>query len=270
MDIDNIPFGVDFQQHFSEAIADANLMFVVIGQKWLGPIKNRKFRMDDPTDFVRLEVEQALQFNLPIIPVLVDEARMPNPLKLPDSIRRLSFINAATVSSGRDFGVHVERLIRAADSTLGFEKGSSLRIAKSLWFSRYRHILAWALASSVMAAVVLTFVLMRSDKKQTQAALPVEAGAFTPAPVPCEEEKHLSSQGTSTPTSLVFSNVGDNAKRVYWINHAGTRVLYVTLEKNKSIALQTYVTHPWVIADMQDQCIAIYMPLPTPLRITLR
>ena len=81
MDIDNIPFGKDFRVHISEAIVQSDILLVIVGRGWLGARAGNR-RIDDETDFVRLEVETALSNGIPIIPVLVGSARMPQPAQL--------------------------------------------------------------------------------------------------------------------------------------------------------------------------------------------
>jgi hypothetical protein len=77
---------------------------------------------------VRVEIETALSSNIPIVPILVGGARMPSAAELPESIRKLSFINAATVDSGRDFNFHIARLTRQLDDILA-SRGKSRHIA---------------------------------------------------------------------------------------------------------------------------------------------
>ena len=76
MDIDNIPFGKDFRVHISEAIVQSEILLDIVGRGWLGARGGNR-RIDDETDFVSLEVETALSNAIPIIPVLVGAARMP-------------------------------------------------------------------------------------------------------------------------------------------------------------------------------------------------
>jgi formylglycine-generating enzyme required for sulfatase activity len=114
MDIDNIPFGKDFRAHIREAVAKSDVLLVIVGQRWLGTRGGNR-RIDDETDFVRLEVETALSNAIPIIPVLVGAARMPQPAQLPESLKNFAFLNAAPVDTGRDFHQHIERLIRGID-----------------------------------------------------------------------------------------------------------------------------------------------------------
>jgi hypothetical protein len=115
MDIDNIPFGSDFRQHIREAVSQSDILLVIIGPRWLAAPKNRPSRLHDETDFVRLEVETALQSDVPIVPVLIGTAAMPKSERLPESLKKLAFINGAPVSTGRDFHQHMDRLIRSLD-----------------------------------------------------------------------------------------------------------------------------------------------------------
>jgi len=118
MDIDNIPFGMDFRKNIAEALAKNELMLAVIGPDWLGAMPSGSARIHDETDPVRIEVETALERGMPTIPVLVGGASMPNAEDLPDSLKGLTYHNAAEVSSGRDFHTHMDRLIRSMDAAL--------------------------------------------------------------------------------------------------------------------------------------------------------
>jgi len=115
MDIDSIPFGIDFRDHVKEALLRNDLLIAIIGPKWLGPAKGRRARIHDEDDPVRLEIEAALHRGIPVVPVLVGRSTIPRPADLPESLRDLSFRNAAEVDAGRDFHQHMERLIRSID-----------------------------------------------------------------------------------------------------------------------------------------------------------
>src|SRR5262249_5439431 len=60
----------------------------------------------------------ALQRGIPVIPVLVDGARMPAPSDLPETLQDFAYRNAAAVDTGRDFHPHMDRLIRTLDTIL--------------------------------------------------------------------------------------------------------------------------------------------------------
>jgi formylglycine-generating enzyme required for sulfatase activity len=114
MDIDSIPFGVNFRDHIDAAVGQCDVFLAVIGPKWLGRTKARR-RLDNPKDFVRIELESALHRSLPVIPILIDHAKMPGEADLPSSLASLAFFNAIEVDQGRDFHPHVDRLIRGIE-----------------------------------------------------------------------------------------------------------------------------------------------------------
>jgi formylglycine-generating enzyme required for sulfatase activity len=70
---------------------------------------------------VRIEVETAIQRDIPVIPVLVGGASMPTPAEIPESLSEFSFRNAANVDSGRNFDNDIDRLMRSMDHLFGTE-----------------------------------------------------------------------------------------------------------------------------------------------------
>src|SRR6185503_5625259 len=61
MDVDNLDPGTDFIVAIEEAVGSCEALTVVIGQEWLTATdKTGRRRLDDPGDFVRLELESAL------------------------------------------------------------------------------------------------------------------------------------------------------------------------------------------------------------------
>jgi len=156
MDIDNIPFGTDFRQQIAQALTNNDLLLAVIGPDWLGATTSSGGRIHDESDPVRVEVETALQRGIPTIPVLVGGASMPKAEQLPESLKSLTFHNAAEVSSGRDFHAHMDRLIRSMDAALKSKPWHRL-----VRFSRRQAGIA--LAASVAVVGVITFVLIMRD-----------------------------------------------------------------------------------------------------------
>ena len=118
MDIDSIPFGLDFREHIRDTLQRCDILVAVIGRNWLDVDEDGRSRIADETDWVRIEIGAALAKNIPVIPVLVDGIRMPKSSDLPDSMRSFVFRQAAEVDSGRDFRMHMERLIRSMDELL--------------------------------------------------------------------------------------------------------------------------------------------------------
>src|SRR5262245_34926717 len=160
MDIDNIPFGMDFRKNIAEALAKNDLLLVVIGPEWLGPVPSGLARIHDPDDPVRIEVETALQRGIPTIPVLVGGADMPKVDDLPDTLKSLAFHNAAEVDSGRDFHAHMDRLIRSMDAAL------KSKFWRSLLFRRLsRRQAGIGVAGSMAVIAVVVFALFTRDSR---------------------------------------------------------------------------------------------------------
>src|SRR4051812_48824976 len=66
MDVDSIPFGVDFRKHIQRELEGCDVLLAIIGHRWLGGGKNLRIKQE--TDFVRLEIETALQRDIPVVP----------------------------------------------------------------------------------------------------------------------------------------------------------------------------------------------------------
>lgn len=111
MDFDSIPFGVDFRDKIKHVLERARVLVAVVGPNWAGSRDTGKRRIDDPTDFVRMEIAIALQRGIPVIPVLLDNTTMPNVEDLPEELRSFVYRNALVLDTGVDFHHHAGRLI---------------------------------------------------------------------------------------------------------------------------------------------------------------
>jgi hypothetical protein len=101
-DVDAIPLGRDFVEVLTENIGRCDALLAVIGKNWttIADAEKRR-RLDDPRDFVRIEVEAALSRNVPVIPVLVDGAKMPLAEDLPEGLKALPRRQAIEISLAR-------------------------------------------------------------------------------------------------------------------------------------------------------------------------
>lgn len=82
--------GDDFVVSIQNALNKCNVLLVVIGKNWLYMEGvDGKRRLDDPDDFVRLEVATALERGISVVPVLFDGTPMPKPEELPENLRLL-------------------------------------------------------------------------------------------------------------------------------------------------------------------------------------
>ncbi|HML09911.1 MAG TPA: peptidoglycan-binding protein [Stellaceae bacterium] len=116
-DIDNIPLGVDFRQHINHVLDQSDIVLAIVGPQWIGPRRGQS-RLANEADPVRVEIEAVLRRDVPLIPVLVLRASMPQITQLPDSLRDFAYRNGIQVDSGQDFDQHIGRLIRAMDTMI--------------------------------------------------------------------------------------------------------------------------------------------------------
>ena len=99
----NLEPAVDFVKSITAALESCRVMLAVIGPRW-ATIKGRhgQPRLWDARDFVRVEVEAALQDpTVTVIPLLVRGARMPDPRDLPEELRALPDLNGMKLSDDR-------------------------------------------------------------------------------------------------------------------------------------------------------------------------
>jgi TIR domain len=117
-DVDSIQLGDDFVEVITRAVGSCDVLVALIGDQWLTITDaHGRRRLDDPDDFVRLEIEAALTRKVRVIPILVDGARMPRADELPDSLVKLVRRQALELSPAR-FEFDTSRLLKVLDLTL--------------------------------------------------------------------------------------------------------------------------------------------------------
>jgi hypothetical protein len=121
MDVDSIAIGVDFTRAVIEAVSACNILLALIGQDWSAITDSEgKRRIDNPDDFVRVEIETALQRDIRVVPVLVDGAVLPQADDLPPSLRPLTRRQALKLSHA-GFRSEISRLVAEVDKVLEAE-----------------------------------------------------------------------------------------------------------------------------------------------------
>jgi hypothetical protein len=128
MDVAAIEPGRDFRKAIDQSVANCSVLLAIVGLEWLGakdPTGGR--RLDDPNDFVRIELASALRRDIPVVPVLVRGAKMPRVEQLPDDLKELAYRNAVELTHAR-WKSDVQVLIRALrpfmdEPGVGGEKG---------------------------------------------------------------------------------------------------------------------------------------------------
>ena len=102
MDVAAIEPGRDFRRAIDEQVASCGVLLALIGTRWLTATdESGARRLDDPLDFVRLETASALKRDIPVIPVLVQGARIPRADDLPEDLKELAFRNGAELTHAR-------------------------------------------------------------------------------------------------------------------------------------------------------------------------
>ena len=103
--------------------AQCDVLLAIIGDQWVRSVDEQgNRRLDNPSDFVRIEIESALKRNIPVIPVLVGEVEMPSANDLPPSMQSIVYRNATELRARRDLRQHIELLIQGLESLFNLKK----------------------------------------------------------------------------------------------------------------------------------------------------
>ena len=148
-DVDTIQPGTNFEQKINSELGDSEVMLVLIGNQWLeskDPEGQR--RLDQPLDYVRVEVESALKKNISVIPILLQGTHMPSPNVLPEPLQDLSRRNAIRLND--------DHWVSDCSLLAGILK-NTLHVSRSLKerkIRRYR-LIVFALTALVTLMIVL-------------------------------------------------------------------------------------------------------------------
>lgn len=119
--------GEAWSRTIDEAIKNASAVLVVFCREWYGERPPRadvaagtgpetpgapgQRRIDDPTDKLRIEVELALEYGRPVIPVIIDRSAPPQPQDLPESIRAICDLQFLRLDIGDNTERQIDRLV---------------------------------------------------------------------------------------------------------------------------------------------------------------
>jgi hypothetical protein len=192
MDVAGINPGIDFRKAIDDNVATCGVLLAMIGPNWAtiaGPSGAR--RLDDPNDFVRLEVAAALARNIAVIPVLVHDAKMPHPDQLPDAVKDLAYRNSVEITHAR-WNSDVQLLTKAlvqyvappsatntepVHATVPVQLPSPNPTADAPVSPRgsKTRLMAGAAAAVVLVAVVLFFLMHGSTSTTPPAPAPISS-----------------------------------------------------------------------------------------------
>lgn len=114
MDASSLDYGESFPDRIASAIRGSSVILGLIGPHWLEPTAGSR-RIDDPNDWVRREIEAALQRQEAlVIPVLLDGASPPSASDLPQSISDLATLHAVVIV-GEDLATDIDNLLKSIE-----------------------------------------------------------------------------------------------------------------------------------------------------------
>ena len=113
MDVDSISPGYDFAKAIEYAVARCDVVLALIGNEWLAAVDRwGRRRLDDPNDFVALEINAGLARNIPVIPVMVDGALQIQAADLPRHISALARRQGVRIHH-ESFSADIDKLLSA-------------------------------------------------------------------------------------------------------------------------------------------------------------
>jgi hypothetical protein len=120
-DVDSIPLGTDFKEYLDRKVSECNVLLAIIGDRWVDARDTAgKKRLEDPSDFIRVEIGSALERGITVIPILVRGAQMPVEEDLPLSLRKLVYKNGIQIRPDPDFHRDMDRLIAALNKYIRY------------------------------------------------------------------------------------------------------------------------------------------------------
>ena len=124
MDVDAIEPGADFADAITAAVASCDVLIALIGKDWTTLVDRfGRRRLDDPDDFIVLEISAALERGICVVPVLVDGVSMPRRDELPPSLHGLVRRQAVRLDH-ETFKADVEPLLTTVRRTIGDRQSS--------------------------------------------------------------------------------------------------------------------------------------------------
>ena len=155
IDVDDIHAGQPFSEVIARAVGASAALLVLMGRRWRGERESGPPRIDDAGDFPRREVSAGLASGIPVIPVLLDGALLPDAAQLPVELHPLLERNALTVDNTR-FAADIARLVAAVSLALGETEAPP---------PRRRTALRWGLAGTMLVAAMAVMWIWRAASR---------------------------------------------------------------------------------------------------------
>ncbi len=139
--------GAHYAEILNEAVRESDVVLAIIGESWLNitdPLTGER-RLDKPDDFVRIEIQTALQNDkTKVIPVMAFEAKVPMAHELPESLKGLVDLQVTRVRRNPDFHRDMDDLVKTIES----------------YFPQQRQITPAFFVSTLLLAIAATILVM--------------------------------------------------------------------------------------------------------------
>jgi hypothetical protein len=78
--------------------------------------------------------------------------------------------------------------------------------------------------------------------------------------ISCKERTEVRSRNSDKPANVTFVNTSGMHRAIIWLDFKGEPTDYAALNSGEQVTIDTYVTHPWMIATGPGDCLQIFMP----------
>ena len=183
MDVDAIPLGTYFSKVLREEVAKCGVLLAVIGPNWLDARdEHGNRRLDNPNDFVRIEIAAALQRSIPVIPILLEGARIPKATELPEDLKELALRNGMEIRHA-SFQDDMDRLIRGLKGQVDQAASSEAVQGIEGWWGflrdkRNQQVLGWLGGGLVVVATGLWAAFVYLSPEPTPASVQANCGSI--------------------------------------------------------------------------------------------
>jgi len=273
MDIDDIDPGVDFDQVVHEAVGKCDVLLAMIGPSWLTATdKQGRRRLENSDDYVRVELEVALQRNIRVVPILVHGVEMPREDELPDGLQRLARKQALGLSNEAwkyDFGRLLAALESAAPRRVYPSDVHEPKLPEQAAqpkaqpaepvqaeppprgpVKHRRRRWLWGAAAIVALLVIIGAASGGGSSSHSTTTVSNAASHAASIGITVTTSCTGASGGNETQTATIsWLNSTKSPAKIYWLTYGGARDLYDTLPPGQSYSQQTYVGHRWLVVE---------------------
>lgn len=245
MDIENLEPGADFVDSIEKSLDTCDVFLAVIGPRWKGHHESESNRINDPNDWVRMEVGTALRRNIRVVPVLVDGATLPKQDELPSDLQALLRRQAIEITNKR-WRYDTEQLIQFLINTAGIPpmKAKQQAFGAVAPTPKKNRTWLWVGLGFVLAVVVLGIIgtmmeQKKADGTSTNAQQTTQKQDALPANSSSGSEQTLTQPNTSESNTEASTSV--NVTGTWQEVDEGETTLFLLTQNGNNIGVQVGV-----------------------------